>query len=80
MEINDIDGGIEYSENGKTLSFSGEQEQGEVHLNGVFYGYYELGYELGTDTIYIKSAEGVELAKFVFDEDSYLEFADKMFK
>ena len=80
MEINETESGVEYSENGRTLSFSGEQDMGEVHLDGVFYGYYELGYELGTDTIYIKTSEGVELAKFVFDEDSYLEFADKMFK
>ena len=72
MQVLYTDSGVVYTANGKTLSFNGEQQDGEVHLNDTFYGYYERDED---DMVTITAQTGKVLAVIDCDEDAYEAYA-----
>lgn len=75
MEMNEVECGVEYEANGNTLSIVGEWEEGEVHLNDVFVGYYEKDKD---GMVYIVDEWGLRIACFKDSEAGYEEYADGM--
>lgn len=73
MQMNEVDCGVEYEANGNTLSIVGEWDQGEVHLNGVFVGYYEKDEDVGM--VYIVDEQGLKIAGFNDSEAGYENYA-----
>ena len=72
MQVVYTDSGVEYTANGKTLSFSGEQEAGEVHLGNTLMGFYERDED---DNVCITDPSGKIVGEFGSSEDEYEEFA-----
>ena len=75
MQMNEVECGVEYVRNGETLSFVGEWEQGEVHLNGTFVGYYEKDED---GIVNIVNANDKWIADFEDSEEGYEAYADMM--
>jgi hypothetical protein len=76
MEMNEVECGVEYVANGNTLSIVGEWEEGEVHLNDVFVGYYEKSDDDGI--VYIVDKHGKRIASFEDSEAGYEDYAEGM--
>ena len=65
------DTGVEYSSNGRLIAFSGEQTDGEVHLDNVFFGYYERN----GDNVTITNKDGLAIVQLEVSEAAYEAFA-----
>lgn len=76
MQMNEVECGVEYVRNGKTLSFVGEWEEGEVHLNDAFVGFYFRDEDEGT--VQIISEKSKLIASFEDSEEGYAAYAQKM--
>jgi len=71
MQMNEVECGVEYEANGNTISIVGEWDQGEVHLNDVFVGYYEKD----DGMVNIVDEQGKRIASFNDSEAGYEDYA-----
>jgi hypothetical protein len=72
MKVVYTDSGVVYSKDGKTLSFNGEQDDGEVFVDDTLLGYYERDED---DMVTITTQTGKVLAVIGCDEDAYEAYA-----
>ena len=75
IAIQDVDMGVTYSKDGKTVSIIGEQDSGEVHLNDTFIGYYEHSND---GSVVVKAANNSVLIVLDCNEEAFEAYAAKL--
>jgi hypothetical protein len=67
-----VDMGVEYTHNGHTMSFLGEQEDGEVTVDETLHAYYEQD---GDGSVELVDDDGARIALLDTSEEAYEVYA-----
>ena len=76
IAVQSVDMGMEYSKDGKTVSIIGEQEQGEIHLNDTFIGYYT--HDFANGNVVVTAANNSLLIVLDCNEEAFEAYAAKL--